>query len=128
MKLIIAGSRHFDKNKVLSIIESSIDFFDLGTSLTEIVHGAAEGVDSAAIDFYETHFDGYQLLYGIRKFPADWKTHGKAAGPIRNRQMAEYADALLLIWDGKSRGSANMKKEMEKLNKPIYEIVINEIN
>lgn len=29
-----------------------------------------------------------------------------------------------LIWAGKSRGSANMKKEMEKLNKPVYEVIV----
>jgi len=58
------------------------------------------------------------------EFPADWDTHGRAAGPIRNKQMAEYGDALLLIWDGESRGSANMKSNMKKLGKPVYEIII----
>jgi hypothetical protein len=38
--------------------------------------------------------------------------------------MAEYADALILVWDGKSRGSASMKREMEKLGKPIYEVIV----
>lgn len=38
--------------------------------------------------------------------------------------MAEYGDALLLIWDGKSRGNASMKKEMQKQNKPIFEVVL----
>lgn len=57
-------------------------------------------------------------------FPADWETYGKSAGPIRNRQMAQYADALLLIWDGESRGSANMREEMQKLGKPVYEVII----
>ena len=61
-------------------------------------------------------------------FDADWETHGKAAGPIRNAQMAKYADALLLIWDWKSKGSANMKQEMFKLNKPVYEVIIGEYN
>ena len=58
------------------------------------------------------------------EFKAEWTIHGKAAGPIRNRKMAEYGDALLLIWDGTSKGSSNMKIEMEKRNKPIYEIII----
>ena len=53
--------------------------------------------------------------------------NGKAAGHVRNKKMAEYGDALLLIWDGKSKGSANMKKEMQKLNKPIYEVTLNVI-
>jgi hypothetical protein len=38
--------------------------------------------------------------------------------------MADYADALLLIWDGESKGSANMKKNMEKQNKKVYEVIL----
>jgi hypothetical protein len=38
--------------------------------------------------------------------------------------MAEYADALLLIWDGESKGSLNMKQRMIGLKKPVYEVVL----
>ena len=41
-------------------------------------------------------------------FPADWEHHGKAAGPIRNAEMAEVADALIAFWDGQSRGTKSM--------------------
>ena len=50
----------------------------------------------------------------IKIFPADWDKHGKAAGHIRNRQMAEYASdgdnigILVAFWDGKSRGTKSM--------------------
>jgi hypothetical protein len=57
----------------------------------------------------------------IRKFPADWQQYGKIAGYIRNKQMGEYADALLLVWDGKSRGSAMMRSIMLALGKPVIE-------
>lgn len=124
MKLIIAGSRDLDIN--YDIIAGFLIFFNLD-NVREIVSGTANGVDKAGENF--TEIDGheeypcydYKLI--LTQFPADW-THGKAAGPIRNRQMAEYADALLLIWDGKSRGSANMKSEMRKLGKPVYEVII----
>jgi hypothetical protein len=42
--------------------------------------------------------------------------------------MAEEADALLLIWDGESKGSANMKKEMLFKNKPVYEVILRTYN
>lgn len=48
------------------------------------------------------------------RWPANWSKYGKAAGPMRNADMARNADALLLIWDGRSRGSANMAHEAEK--------------
>ncbi len=86
--------------------------------ITEIVSGDAHGVDTSG----ENYADAADLP--VKFFYPDWDTHGKAAGPIRNRRMAEYADALLLIWDGKSKGSASMKAEMTKLNKPIYEVIM----
>ena len=46
--------------------------------------------------------------YETEVYPADWKTNGRAAGPIRNAQMAAVADALIAFWDGKSRGTKNM--------------------
>lgn len=40
--------------------------------------------------------------------PADWDGKGKAAGYIRNAEMADYADALIAFWDDESRGTGNM--------------------
>ena len=59
----------------------------------------------------------------LKIFEADWEMYGNRAGPIRNNKMTVYSDALLLIWDGESRGSAHMKSAMLKLKKPIYEVV-----
>jgi len=117
MKLIIAGSRTIN----LSIGDFDEYFYQFQFPMEdlEIVSGRAKGVDLAG-EYYAK-----ECSFPIHKFPADWGKYGKGAGPIRNRQMAEYADALLLIWDGKSKGSANMKATMLKLNKPVYEVIIN---
>ena len=64
--------------------------------------------------------------YSKKYIYLDWNKHGKAAGPIRNRQMAEYADCLIAVWDGKSRGTKNMIDEMNKLMKPVFLIWIGE--
>jgi hypothetical protein len=50
---------------------------------------------------------------------ADWKTHGKAAGPIRNRQMAEYSDAVVLFPGG--AGTLSMKAQAEKAGLIIFD-------
>lgn len=57
--------------------------------------------------------------FAIEYYPADWETHGKSAGPIRNRQMAEAADYVICFWDGKSRGTASMIAYAKKLGKPV---------
>lgn len=52
-------------------------------------------------------------------FPADWRTYGKRAGPIRNSLMAETATHGLGFWDGESRGTANMASHLLSRGKPV---------
>lgn len=117
MKLIIAGSR-----TISPTVDEIANYFQTKEiqEITEIVCGMANGVDLCGRSAAKA------LGIDVKEFPADWDRFYKRAGPIRNKQMADYADALLLIWDGKSKGSANMKQNMLQLNKPIYEVIINE--
>lgn len=123
MKLIIAGSRTLDIDASCGVSLHNL------TNITEVVCGMAKGVDLAGKYFAENDWkQDYPLCSDykipVAEFPADWDKHGKSAGHIRNAEMAKYADALLLIWDGESRGSANMKAQMERLGKPVYEVII----
>jgi hypothetical protein len=120
MKLIIAGSRtiHLAPPVMESIL---VDLCNI-RSAEEIVSGAAKGIDTSGEWFADRHG------VPIKQFPADWDKHNKAAGHIRNKEMADYADALLLIWDGESRGSKNMKENMTKQGKPVYEVILRKYN
>jgi len=118
MKLIIAGSRNLGNRLEWTFIEDLIMEFKIGHP-KQVISGGATGIDALG----EEYAKGINTELII--FSADWKQYGKFAGPKRNREMAEYADALLLIWDGKSRGSSNIKSLMRHLNKPIYEVVLN---
>ena len=117
MKIIIAGGRDFKdrilmSNKMASLISNITDGI-------EIVSGGQVTVDKFTGEKYGADYLGEQWAefnqYRVEKFPADWDTHGKSAGPKRNRQMAEYADALVAFWDGKSRGTKNMIDEAKSL-------------
>jgi hypothetical protein len=44
----------------------------------------------------------------VDKFYADWKTFGNRAGSIRNEQMAQVGEALIVLWDGQSSGTRRM--------------------
>ncbi len=114
MKLIIAGGR--DLFPAYGFIFSAVKMFGI-TGITEVVSGQCDGVDREG-----EHFASHMGIH-VEPFPYE-SEHGKAGGPIRNRKMAKYADALLLIWTGDSPGSRNMKEEMERLKKPIYEIIL----
>lgn len=97
MKVIIAGSREGVKySDVIDSIKES------GFNITEIVSGTARGSDKFGEQFAEDN--GIPLS----RFPANWNKHGKSAGYVRNTEMAEYADALIAIWDGESRGTKHM--------------------
>lgn len=85
-----------------------------GFNLSEIVSGQAKGADTLGECY------SIECEIALKCFPADWDTYGKAAGPIRNSQMRDYADAaIVFIWDN-SRGSANMIAQMQKANKPCF--------
>lgn len=112
MKVIIAGGRDFtDRETVLdAIIESEFD-------ITEVVSGGAKGVDAIGEEFAKA------AGITVRVFEADWYPNGvlfKGAGNIRNGQMAEYADALIAVWDGESRGTKDMIFKARKLGLKIF--------
>lgn len=116
MKLVIAGSRGL--NPQVSEIEQYISVNSI-TGITEIVSGGCgNSPDMSAIGYARLHNIPYKI------FKPDWDANGLAAGPMRNREMAEYGDALLLIWDGKSKGSKSMKQAMVMNDKPIYEVIV----
>ena len=113
MKLIIAGGRNYvlsdnDRRRLAHL------HIELG--FTEIVSGGAMGVDAAGEVFAVAN------NIPVRRFPADWDKHGKAAGPIRNRQMAEYADAIALFPGG--RGTASMMRAAERAGLKIYDFTM----
>lgn len=99
MKVIIAGSRGFDDYKILC------DYCDkvlANQTEVEIISGGALGADKLGEKYAKQR--GYSLI----QFLADWGSYGKSAGYRRNVQMAEYADALIAFWDGKSKGTKHM--------------------
>lgn len=124
MRLIIAGSRTLtlDYDFIHEALLACSNYQAPRIIPTEIVSGGARGIDKTGEDYARNWH------VPLKIFHADWDRHGKAAGPARNKEMAEYADILLLIWDGESRGSANMKETMIKLGKPVYEIILREHN
>ncbi len=113
-KLIVAGSRSIgDYGLFVWFLEDALRSWradgDLaGLEVAEIVSGNAwRGVDPLA--------ERYAKERGIpvKLFGAQWSRHGLAADAIRNREMADYADALFLLWDGESRGGENMLEAAE---------------
>lgn len=107
-RVIIAGGRDFDDYEKLA---AAMDFY-LGHIEDEIVVvcGLCGGADQLGHRYATER--GYRISY----HPANWEYYGKAAGPIRNEEMAKNADALVAFWDGESRGTKNMIELARKYN------------
>lgn len=114
MKVIIAGSRSIvDFSAVANAAEKST----WKTDITEVVSGHARGVDRLGEQWAR------QNNLPIKVFKADWGKFGQRAGYLRNAQMADYADALIAIWDGKSSGTSDMVRQMQQRNKFVYIVI-----
>ena len=104
MKLLIVGSR-------------SITDFDLtpyiSKNINTIISGGASGVDTLA----EQYADKYRLSKMIIRPRYD--LFGRVAPIKRNEQMVDMADAVLVIWDGHSKGSQYTIEFAKRKNKPI---------
>lgn len=109
MKTIIAGCRHINDYEFLlqSILDSNF-------IISEVVSGKANGIDKLGEQF------AHDLNIPVKYFPADWNTHGKSAGYIRNTEMAKYADQLIAIWDNISPGTKHMINIAKQYNLNTY--------
>ncbi len=82
---------------------------------SRIVHGAATGADSMAGDL------GERLSVDVVQCPADWKKHGRAAGPIRNKEMLAHKPAKVIAFPG-GRGTKDMVEKARLAGITVVEI------
>ena len=95
MKTIVAGSRHYDN---LAAIASILD--RCPWKITEVVSGECRGVDKIGAEWATSN------SIPVQPFP--YKSElGRAGGPVRNQEMAEYADAAIVFWNGDTKGSGS---------------------
>jgi|TARA_Y100000034_G_scaffold129685_1_gene186623 hypothetical protein len=97
MKTIIAGSREYQDYEFMAQELNNVDF-----EITEVVSGTARGADRLGEKWADDN--GMPIF----RMPANWDQYGKAAGYIRNEEMAKCSDALVAFWDGKSMGTKHM--------------------
>lgn len=108
MKVCIAGSR--DNPRLADMARLYVDAMEL---THEVVSGGSGVVDDAAIAA------GRRRGMPHTVFWPGWTALGKKAGPMRNANMAAYADYLAAFWDGESRGTADCIEQFRRLGKPV---------
>ena len=108
MKVAIVGSR--------GLFVQDFTLY-LPPDVTEIVSGGAKGIDQCAMSYAQTH--GLPLT----EFKPDYRRFGRGAPLKRNLEIVDYADFVLIFWDGVSRGSRFVVDTCEKMHKP-HRVVI----
>lgn len=98
--VLVCGGRDFaDRDGVFRTLDT---INAAANQITLLVHGGAPGADTLAGEWAKDR--------GIpcRVYPADWKSHGKAAGPKRNQQMLDEAQPQMVLAFPGGRGTADM--------------------
>ena len=102
-QIIVTGGRGYDDFNMVSDI---LDLFDIGA----IIQGGANGADKLAREYAKLKHLEYTTVI------AEWDKHGRAAGPIRNRQMLQmFPEAIVLAFPG-GAGTDNCVKTAVELN------------
>lgn len=109
MKVIVAGSRSITNRRTVSdAIHAS------GFEVKELVSGMAPGVDTVAFEW------ALDQNLRVMSMPANWAAYPRGAGRHRNLAMAQYADALVAVWDGKSSGTKHMIETARRMGLQVY--------
>ena len=103
MKIAVVGSRKL----------TSIDLSEhlLKEDVEEIVSGGAVGIDSCAAKYAEEN--GLKLTV----FLPEYERYGRGAPIVRNKKIVDYADKILIFWNGTSKGTLSVINYARELGK-----------
>ena len=122
LHILICGGRHFDNYKLLeSIVINYLIQHEIKDKNIEIISGHCPGADLLGEKYSKEHNTALKI------FPAQWKRYGKAAGPLRNKEMIEYLSSfdnkLVIAFIGpNSKGTRNTIALARKLKIDVIEV------
>lgn len=122
-RVLVCGGRFYsDRDRVYQVL----DAFHTSSFIDVLIHGDATGVDRLADQWAAKQCcdfgDGKKYYVEVESYPADWKKYGKAAGPIRNREMLQESKPHCVLAFPGGPGTANMVKLAEQERVPVFRI------
>ena len=106
MKLAIVGSRD-----ITNISNDTLDKY-IDKEVSEIVSGGAFGIDTIAAQYAKSK--GLRLT----EFLPDYARYKRGAPIVRNKQIVDCADKILVFWNGSSKGTLSVINYAKKTGKP----------
>lgn len=108
MKIAIVGSRELQH----IVLDGHIP-----EETTEIISGGAVGVDFCAAEYAKNK--GLALT----EFLPQYKRYGRAAPIVRNKEIVNRADKIVVFWNGYSKGTLSVIRYAQKIGKPLEVIL-----
>lgn len=117
LRLIVAGGRHYDNREVIRTYLETLpkETIILQGECRRLVKGRWVGADLLAKE------EAQKLGLTVESYPADWDRYGNAGGPIRNREMLQKGDRLVIFHDNfaESTGSKNIAEQARQMGVPV---------
>lgn len=116
MRVLVCGARDYDDR---SLLLTTLDELHIEHDFDIVIQGGARGADTYAAEWAQLH------RIPILEFKANWEEYGRAAGPIRNRQMIREGHPNLVIAFPKttlaqSRGTRNMVEQAKRAGITVF--------
>ena len=123
MRVLVCGGRDFSAADAFNWLEvnakdelaHATGCFS-GLTIEAVIHGGARGADEGARMWGESEH------VKVLRFDADWRKHGKAAGPIRNARMLRDGKPDIVIALPGGRGTADMVRQAEGEGLPVIRV------
>lgn len=105
IKVLVCGGRDYrDRRRVFEVLDGLV--MDLARPpVSTIIQGEARGADTLGKVWARSR------RVRVESYAADWETHGRAAGPIRNKRMLDEGRPDLVVAFPGGRGTANMVEQ-----------------
>lgn len=111
--VLVCGGRDFDD---VNLLWETLDAMHASKPIWLIVNGGARGADLLSTDYAKARD------LAIHVYDADWKTHGRAAGPIRNRKMLDSEAVDIVVAFPGGRGTRDMVQQAEARGIDVVEV------
>jgi hypothetical protein len=117
-RVLVCGGRDYDdRERLFRVLDKALRAATLAGKSFVLVHGNARGADKLSHEWATA-----RQINDVRVYEADWETHKRSAGHIRNQKMLTESQPHVIIAFEGGKGTAHMVSIGKKAGVPVYEV------